>query len=89
LLWFLFPGNIVHGSFTYPGSRGVTGAAGVRLCTYDAYDRVSVFTKADGYVLRYGYDANGNVTNLVYPGNRNVYYAFVWAPIFSKAGLPR
>jgi len=98
LLWFLFPGNNIHGSFTYPGSRSVTGAAGVRLCTfgannnltsvtnvgqasrlswaYDAYDRVSAFTNADGYVLRYGYDANGNVTNLVYPGNRNVYYAF-------------
>ena len=27
-------------------------------------------------MIQYRYDANGNLTNLVYPGGRNVYYAF-------------
>jgi len=43
---------------------------------FNAYDRVTAFTNQDGYVIQYRSDANGNVTNLVYPGNRNVFYAF-------------
>ena len=44
--------------------------------TWDAYDRVSSYRDSDGNLIQYRRDANGNVTNLVYPGNRNVYYAF-------------
>jgi YD repeat-containing protein len=33
-------------------------------------------TNADGYVIQYRYDANGNITNLIYPGNRTVTYAY-------------
>lgn len=44
--------------------------------TYDAYDRASSYTDANGYQMQYKYDLNGNVTNLVYPGIKNVYYAY-------------
>jgi RHS repeat-associated protein len=44
--------------------------------TYDAYDRATTFTNADGYVIQYRSDASGNLTNLVYPGGSNVYYAY-------------
>ena len=43
---------------------------------FDAYDRVSSYQDSDGNLIQYRCDANGNVTNIVYPGNRNVYYAF-------------
>jgi RHS repeat-associated protein len=43
---------------------------------YDAYDRPSAFTNADGYVVQYRYDANGNVSNLIYPGSRTVTYLY-------------
>ena len=44
--------------------------------TYDAYDRVSTYKDADGNLVQYRTDANGNVTNLIYPGNRTITYAF-------------
>ena len=33
--------------------------------SYDAYDRMSAFTNADGCVMQYRYDASGNLTNSV------------------------
>ena len=44
--------------------------------TYDAYNRVSTYKDAYGNLIQYKYDANGNLTNLVYPGGKNVYYTF-------------
>ena len=44
--------------------------------TFDAYDRVSTYRDADGNVMQYRRDQNGNVTNLVYPGGKVVSYAF-------------
>lgn len=44
--------------------------------SYDAYNRVSSYTDVYGNLIQYRYDANGNLTNLIYPGNRNVYYAY-------------
>ena len=38
--------------------------------TFDAYDRVSSYTDADGNLIQYRYDANNNLTNLVYPGGK-------------------
>ncbi|MBI5386719.1 MAG: RHS repeat protein [Verrucomicrobia bacterium] len=43
---------------------------------YDTRDRVSAFTNAEGFVLQYAHDQNGNLTNLVYPGSRAVRYAY-------------
>src|SRR5208283_3588933 len=44
--------------------------------TYDAYNRVSSYKDVYGDLIQYRYDGNGNLTNLIYPGGRNVYYAF-------------
>jgi RHS repeat-associated protein len=44
--------------------------------TFDAYDRVSSYQDVYGNLIQYRYDSNGNLTNLVYPGGRNVYYAY-------------
>ncbi len=42
--------------------------------TLDAYDRITSYKDADGNTVGYRTDANGNVTNLIYPGGKNVYY---------------
>jgi RHS repeat-associated protein len=44
--------------------------------TYDAYNRVSSYKDVYGNLIQYKYDASGNVTNLIYPGGKNVYYTF-------------
>jgi RHS repeat-associated protein len=44
--------------------------------TYDAYNRISSCKDIYGNLIQYRYDANGNVTNLIYPGGKNVYYAY-------------
>jgi RHS repeat-associated protein len=44
--------------------------------TYDAYNRISSCKDVYGNLIQYKYDGNGNVTNLVYPGGKNVYYTF-------------
>ena len=44
--------------------------------TFDAYDRVTSYRDADGNVIQYRHDQNGNLTNLVYPGGKLVRYAY-------------
>jgi RHS repeat-associated protein len=44
--------------------------------TFDAYDRVSTYRDADGNLIQYRYDLNGNLSNLIYPGNRTVTYLY-------------
>jgi RHS repeat-associated protein len=44
--------------------------------TYDAYDRVASYKDVYGNLIQYKYDLNGNMTNMVYPGGKNVYYAY-------------
>ncbi|MEI6078895.1 MAG: hypothetical protein WCS94_25195, partial [Verrucomicrobiota bacterium] len=44
--------------------------------TYDAYNRVSGYRDVYGNLIQYRYDANGNMTNLIYPGGKNVFYAY-------------
>jgi RHS repeat-associated protein len=43
---------------------------------FDAYDQMTAFTNADGYVIQYQHDNNGNVTVITYPGNRSVTNSF-------------
>jgi RHS repeat-associated protein len=43
---------------------------------YDAYDRPGSCTDLNGNQIQYFYDANGNLTNLVYPGNLSVKYYY-------------
>jgi RHS repeat-associated protein len=44
--------------------------------TFDAYDRVLSYTDANGFLIQYRYDANGNLTSLIYPGGRTVTYTY-------------
>jgi len=44
--------------------------------TFDAYNRASTYKDVNGNLIQYRYDGNGNLTNLVYPGGKNVYYAY-------------
>lgn len=54
----------------------VTENGNTNTWTFDAYNRASTYRDVYGNLIQYRYDANGNVTNLVYPGGRNVYYTF-------------
>jgi RHS repeat-associated protein len=65
----------------YDGDNNLTvvsnAGTGIALSwVYDAYDRPSSFTDAFGHLIQYRYDANGNLTNLIYPGNRIVKYFY-------------
>ena len=44
--------------------------------TFDAYDHIANYQDVYGNLIQYRYDASGNLTNLVYPGGRNVYYSY-------------
>jgi len=44
--------------------------------SYDAYNRISAYKDVYGNLIQYHFDANGNLTNLVYPGGKNVYYTY-------------
>jgi len=56
---------------TYVGENGKTNA-----WTFDAYNRVVGYTDSASNVVQCRYDNNGNLTNLIYPGGKNVYYAY-------------
>ena len=44
--------------------------------TFDAYDRVSSYKDSEGNLIQYRSDANGNLTNLIYPGGKVVTYYY-------------
>lgn len=44
--------------------------------SFDAYNRLIKCTDVNGYIMQYRRDANGNVTNLIYPGNRTINYYY-------------
>ncbi len=46
------------------------------IWTFDGYDRVSSYRDAETNLIQYQKDANGNVTNLIYPGGKAVKYQF-------------
>ena len=54
----------------------VTENGNTNVWTYDAYNRPSSYHDVFGNLIQYRYDAGGNVTNLIYPGGKNVYYAY-------------
>src|SRR5260370_19710027 len=64
--------------FAVPDANGditlvtTVGQASSLSLKYDACDFVTAFTNADGYVIQYQHDNNGNVTVITYPGNRSV-----------------
>jgi len=54
----------------------VTENGKTNLWTFDAYNRASSYTDINSNLIQYRYDRNGNLTNLIYPGARNVYYGY-------------
>ena len=65
--------------YTFDGNDNRTSARENGLTnswTFDAYNRVSTYKDAYGNLIQYKYDSAGNLTNLVYPGGKNVYYTF-------------
>ena len=54
----------------------VTDSHGMITRTYDALNRVSSYTDTYGKVIRYEYDAVGNLTKLIYPDKTSVTYAY-------------
>ena len=66
-------------SYTYDANGNVltvTDSHGTITRTYDALNRVSSYTDTYGKVIRYEYDAVGNLSRLIYPDNTAVTYAY-------------
>jgi RHS repeat-associated protein len=71
--------NVGATFYSFDADNNVTNVSEnglTNVWTYDAYNRVSSYQDVYGNLIQYRHDANGNVTNLVYPGTKNVYYAF-------------
>jgi RHS repeat-associated protein len=71
--------NVGTTTYRYDASSNPTNVTENGLSnswTYDAYNRLSSCRDVYGDLMQYQYDLNGNLTNLVYPGGRNVYYAY-------------
>ncbi len=54
----------------------VTENALTNKWSYDAYDRITSYNDIYGNLIQYKYDLNGNLTNLIYPGGKNVFYGY-------------
>ena len=66
-------------SYTYDANGNVltvTDSHGTITGTYDALNRVSSYTDTYGKVIRYEYDAVGNLPKIIYPDNTAVTYAY-------------
>ena len=66
-------------SYTYDANGNVltvTDVNGTITRTYDALNRVTSYTDTYGNVIRYEYDAVGNLSKLIYPDNTAVSYAY-------------
>ena len=71
--------NVGTTLYSYDVNDNRTNVAGNSLTntwTYDAYNRISAYKDAYGNFIQYKYDADGNLTNLIYPGGKNVYYTY-------------
>ncbi len=66
-------------SYTYDANGNVLtveDSHGTVTRSYDALNRVVSYTDTYGKVIRYEYDAVGNLTRLIYPDNTAVTYAY-------------
>ena len=66
-------------SYTYDANGNVltvVDSHGTITRTYDALNRVSSYTDTYGKVIRYEYDAVGNLSRVIYPDNTAVTYAY-------------
>ena len=66
-------------SYTYDANGNVltvTDSHGTITRIYDALNRVSSYTDTYGKIIRYEYDAVGNLSKLIYPDNTAVTYTY-------------
>ena len=66
-------------SYTYDDNGNVltvSDSHGTITRTYDALNRVATYTDVYGKVIRYEYDAVGNLSKIIYPDNTAVTYAY-------------
>ena len=73
--------NVATTLYGYDANDNLTSVTNVGQAsslsqTFDAYNRMSSFKDVYGNLIQYQYDGNGNLTNLVYPGGKNVYYSY-------------
>jgi len=54
----------------------VTGGGTTLTRTYDERGRLKTFTNADGDLIQYRYDANDNISRIVYPDGKQVNYTY-------------
>ncbi|HEX3797330.1 MAG TPA: RHS repeat-associated core domain-containing protein [Verrucomicrobiae bacterium] len=63
--------------YDFNGNRiGVIESGKSNVWAFDAYDRPITYVDSLGNQIKYGYDTNGNLTTLVYPGPRLVTYFY-------------
>ncbi len=65
--------------FRYDANNNLTNTVEngkTNTLTFDAYNRVQSYKDADGNLIQYRYDLNGNLTNLTYPGGKAVTYFY-------------
>nr|NJM04297.1 choice-of-anchor D domain-containing protein [Desulfobacula sp.] len=71
-----FPDGSVR-TLTYDGRDNLTrvqDGSGTATYTYDALNRLTSSTDANGFTVSYAYDEAGNLKTLTYPGNKTVTY---------------
>ena len=71
--------DFINTFYAYDGNNNRTSVVEngyTNSWSYDAYNRVSSYQDILGHLIQYRYDANGNVTNLIYPGNHTVTYFY-------------
>ena len=71
--------NVATTLYSYDADDNLTNTSESGLTnswTYDAYNHVSSCRDVYGNLIQYRYDASGNMTNLIYPGGKNVFYAY-------------
>lgn len=74
---YLADGETVSTEYNALGQRvSMTDANGTTRYEYDDLNRLTVVTDTFEAVIRYGYDLNGNRTQLVYPDGRTVTYTY-------------
>ena len=64
---------------SYDGNNNLTNVVEngkTNSWTYDAYNRASSYRDTAGNLIQYRYDANGNITNLIYPGSLTITYSY-------------